>query len=500
VSSSHLRARTRAPNAAPNIHRSGEEAAISHTEVANAVATFRDNALTLLSFMHWIDLPWHSQIILAQGARACNASAIHGGIVRKICVVGQGYVGLPLAMRCVEAGHDVVGYDLDEERVKSLTVGESYVGDVSNEQLTGAIATGRYLASSDETSLTGFDVAVITVPTPLRDRRPDLSLVESSARAVARHIRIGCLVVLESTSYPGTTRELLAPILAEVSGLEPGKDFHLAFSPERIDPGNDVWTLRTTPKLVAGINGSSRAAAATFYSRIVDVIVPVSGLGEAELAKLLENTFRHVNIALVNELAILSHELGINLRESIRAASTKPFGFMPFLPGPGAGGHCLPIDSSYLSWQVQKSLGRSFRFVELANDINTQMPDYVVQRVTRGLNERGQAVKGSQILVLGLAYKRNIGDARESPAVRVTELLLSLGADVRAADPHVPLTYHDIDARVRRVDATSEEAVASDVVILLVDHDAFDLEALVPQCSYFLDCRGRARGPAVEIL
>ncbi|MBL7626410.1 nucleotide sugar dehydrogenase [Frankia nepalensis] len=413
-------------------------------------------------------------------------------------MLGQGYVGLPLAIRCVDVGHNVVGYDVDEDRVKSLAAGESYIEDISARQLAATIATGRYLASSQEEDLTGFDVAVITVPTPLRDGSPDLSFVESSARTLGRHVRPGCLVVLESTSYPGTTQDFLGPVLAEASGLRAGEDFQLAFSPERIDPGNRTWTLRNTPKVVAGVDEASRDAVISFYGQLVETVVPVSGTSEAELTKLLENTFRHINIALVNELAIFAHELRIDLWESIDAAATKPFGFMPFRPGPGVGGHCLPIDPSYLSWRVERSLGRSFRFVELANDINMHMPDYVVQRIAHGLNERGKPVKGSRVLVLGLAYKRNTRDARESPAVRVTELLLSQGADVRAADPHV-LDGH-IDTRVPRVDATPEEAAASDAVVLLTDHDAFDLDAIVPRCSYFLDCRSRVRGHAVEPL
>jgi UDP-N-acetyl-D-glucosamine dehydrogenase len=305
-------------------------------------------------------------------------------------------------------------------------------------------------------------------------------------------------VVLESTSYPGTTQDFLVPILAEGSGLTAGRDFHVAYSPERIDPGNRVWTFQNTPKVVSGCDGSSLAAVRSFYESIVDTVVPVSSPREAELTKLLENTFRHINIALVNELAIFARELGIDLWEAIDAAATKPFGFMPFTPGPGVGGHCLPIDPSYLSWRVKSSLGRSFRFVELANDINDHMPDYVIQRICLGLNRHGKAVNGSRVLALGLAYKKNTGDARESPAVRVVELLLSLGADVRAADPHVEAGH--VDARVRRVEATPEEATNSDVVVLLTDHDVFDVAALASSAPYFLDCRRRASGPSVETL
>jgi UDP-N-acetyl-D-glucosamine dehydrogenase len=312
-------------------------------------------------------------------------------------------------------------------------------------------------------------------------------------------LRPGATVIVESTSYPGTTQERVLPLLEEESGLIAGLDFHLGYSPERIDPGNTSWTLITTPKIVSGIDESSLKAVRTFYDKIVERTVVVSSPREAELAKLVENTFRHVNIALVNELAMLAHDLGIDLWEAIGAASTKPFGFMPFTPGPGVGGHCLPIDPSYLSWRVERALGKSFRFVELAGDINSHMPDYVAHRLMLGLNARSRPVNGARILLLGLAYKKNTGDARESPAVRVAQLLIGMGAEVRAADPHV-VEATVVDGIVTRVDAVPEELSAADAVVLLTDHDAFDFADIVKHARYFFDCRHRVAGENVETL
>ena len=418
--------------------------------------------------------------------------------VQRLTVVGQGYVGLPLAMRAVDAGFAVVGYDVDTHRVRRLLDGDSYVEDVTNEQLAAALASGRFRASSENRSCAGFDVAVVTVPTPLRDGIPDLSFIEDAARALSRFVRPGATVILESTTYPGTTEEMVAPLLADGSGLVAGIDFFVGYSPERIDPGNHTWTLTNTPKVVSGINEASLAAVKGFYDRIVERTVPVSTPKEAELTKLLENTFRHVNIALVNELAMFAADLGIDVWEAIDAASTKPFGFMPFRPGPGVGGHCLPIDPSYLSWRVRRTLGHSFRFVELANDVNEHMPDYVVRRVTNALNERQRSVNGSRILLLGLAYKKNTGDARESPARVVAERLLALGATVRAADPH--LAFDTLDGRIALVKADGDELAAADAVIMLVDHDAFDLEAVASIAPYVLDTRHCLTGPNVEHL
>jgi len=413
-------------------------------------------------------------------------------------VVGQGYVGLPLAMRAVEVGHHVVGFEVDEARVKRLAAAESYVEDIADTELAAALASGRYSPTSSEDDLAGFDVAVITVPTPLTDGVPDLSYIETSAAVLAPRLRAGATVILESTTYPGTTEELLAPILEQGSGLSAGTDFHLGYSPERIDPGNPLWGLVNTPKVVSGIDGPSLAAVKAFYDSVVDRTVAVSTPKEAELTKLLENTFRHVNIALVNELAMFASDLGIDVWEAIEAASTKPFGYLRFTPGPGVGGHCLPIDPSYLSWRVRRRLGHSFRFVELANDVNDHMPDYVVRRLMVALNRRSLALNGARVLVLGLAYKRNTSDARESPSHAVIDRLLGFGADVRVADPHV--VEGRLDARAARVEATGDEVAAADAVVLLIDHDRYDYEA-VATAAYVLDTRHRlAPAPNVEYL
>lgn len=409
-------------------------------------------------------------------------------ITRKLVVVGQGYVGLPLSMRAVEVGYDVVGVEVDKSRVDRLVAGESYVEDVSSAQLRKAFGGGRYRPTLSYDDCRDFDVAVITVPTPLREGNPDLSYIEEAGRSLAPLLRQGAIVVLESTTYPGTTEELLAPILEAGSGLSAGSDFYLGYSPERIDPGNALYGLVNTPKVVSGVNASSLAAVQEFFDDIVQQTVPVSTPREAELTKLLENTFRHVNIALVNELAMFAHDLGIDVWEAIDAAATKPFGFMRFVPGPGVGGHCLPIDPSYLSWQVKRTLGRSFRFVELANDVNDHMPDYVVRRLMLMLNDLGKAVNGSRLLLLGIAYKKNTGDARESPAARIAGLLVGLGAEVRVADPHV-VEAHVPDGIVR-VDMTANEVQSADVVILLTDHDAFDL-SLLATAPKVLDTRHR---------
>ncbi len=412
-------------------------------------------------------------------------------------VVGQGYVGLPLAVRAAEQGMSVVGFDVDEGRITRLAGGSSPVEDIGDERLAAVLADGSYSPTCDPAELAGFDVAVISVPTPLHEGAPDLSYIESAARALAPHLRSGATVVLESTTYPGTTEELVGPLLCAGSGLAPGS-FHLGYSPERIDPGNATWTLENTPKVVSGVDVPSLAAVRAFYDRIVEVTVPVAGTREAELTKLLENTFRHVNIALVNELAVFAHDLGIDIWSAIDAASTKPFGYLRFTPGPGVGGHCLPIDPSYLSWQVKRSLGRSFRFVELANDVNEHMPDYVVSRIVSALNERSLAVRGRRILLLGLSYKRNTGDARETPSRPIAEQLLDLGATVVAADPHV-IDAH-VPPGVGRVEATTGEAAAADLVVVLVDHDDFDLPALVGAASHVLDTRHCTDAPNVEHL
>ncbi len=416
----------------------------------------------------------------------------------KVAVVGQGYVGLPLAVRAVEVGHEVVGLEVDEQRAADLAAGRSYVDDVSSEQLARALASGRYTPSAVVAAAEGYDVAVITVPTPLRESAPDLSYIETAVRDLAPLTRAGATVVLESTTYPGTTQELVVPLLEAGSGLRAGPDVHVGYSPERIDPGNRRWTFVTTPKVVSGIDAASLAAVRAFYDTLVETTVPVATPREAELAKLLENTFRHVNIALVNELAVFAKAMGIDVWEAIDAASSKPFGFMRFTPGPGVGGHCLPIDPSYLSWQVKRELGHSFRFVELANDINDHMPDYVVQRVTDLLNDGARAVRGARVLLAGLAYKKDSGDIREAPSLRVVELLAGRGAHLRAADAHV--AAYRVPDGVQLVPLDAEQVAAADVVVLLTDHSDLDLALLERGGTPVLDTRGVLAGPAVRRL
>ncbi|MDP9073086.1 MAG: nucleotide sugar dehydrogenase [Actinomycetota bacterium] len=421
------------------------------------------------------------------------------GTAQRVVVIGQGYVGLPLAVRAVEVGYDVIGVDIDKSRVARLAAGVSYVEDVSDAALSAALVSGRYRVTTDTAACAGFDVAIITVPTPLRDGIPDLSFIEEAAASLAQHLKPGATVILESTTYPGTTEELVGPMLERGSGLTAGARFHLGYSPERLDPGNPQWTFATTPKLVSGIDSGSLAAVRNFYNTLVEQTVPVSGVREAELAKLLENTFRHVNIALVNELAIFARDLDIDVWEAIDAASSKPFGFLRFTPGPGVGGHCLPIDPSYLSWRVKRRLGRPFRFVELANDINDHMPEYVVRRLIVALNRRRHAVNGSRVLLVGLAYKRNTGDARESPARTIASQLLALGGVVHAADPYV--VEDQVDPAVVRVQLTAAEVSAADAVIVLTDHDVFDLDMVAAHGCLVLDTRHRVPpGPGVEYL
>ena len=418
----------------------------------------------------------------------------------KLVVIGQGYVGLPLAMRAVEAGFDVVGIDADERRVKRLDAAESYVEDISDEALAEARRSGRYLATTDYAAAEGFDICVITVPTPLHEGAPDLRHIASAGRSIAPFVRHGATVVLESTTYPGTTEEFLRPILEEGSGLAAPGGFFLGYSPERIDPGNTRWRLDNTPKVVSGVDAASLARIQAFYAAVVEQVVPVSSTRVAELCKLLENTFRHVNIALVNELSIFAQQLGIDVWEAIDAASTKPFGFMRFTPGPGVGGHCLPIDPSYLSWKVKHSLGHDFRFVELANDINAHMPERVVHRLTLALNQRYKPVNGSRVLLLGLAYKKNAGDCRESPAIEVAQALAKLGAEVRAADPYLDLAHLPAGLRVELTDPTHVELARADAVVILTDHDCFDYELVQRESAFVFDTRNRCRGPNVERL
>ena len=416
----------------------------------------------------------------------------------RLAVLGLGYVGLPLAMRAVEKGYDVVGFDVNKTRVDRLQRGLTFIDDITDEDIAQAVASGRFRPTSDATELAGFDTAVVSVPTPLRDGVPDLSFVEDAARTVAPHVRPGCCVILESTTYPGTTEEVFVPLLERWGGLTAGRDFHVGYSPERIDPSNTTWNFVNTPKIVSGVDEASRTAVADFYASLVDTVVPVKTTTEAELAKLLENTFRHVNIALVNELAMYCDGLGVDVWSVIDAAATKPFGYMRFTPGPGVGGHCLPIDPSYLSWRVRRSLGHAFRFVEIANDVNDHMPEYVVTRITAHLNRRAKAVNGSRLLLVGLAYKKNSGDARHSPAIEVARRLLALGANVSACDPLIDPEH--VPDSVPLVEFGAEQVESADLIVVLTDHDAFDWSLLERRAAHVFDTRNRVGHPDVDTL
>ncbi|HEY9524912.1 MAG TPA: nucleotide sugar dehydrogenase [Thermopolyspora sp.] len=404
-----------------------------------------------------------------------------------LAIVGLGYVGMPLAKEATNAGLRVVGLDVDQRKVNALASGRSHIDDLGDADVEAMLASG-FIATSDEEVLARSAAIVVCVPTPLdEDHRPDLSAVEGAVKAISRQLTPGTLVVLESTTYPGTTDDVVRPLL-ENSGLVAGVDFHLAFSPERIDPGNPKFGLRNTPKVVGGYTAACGERAVAFYSRFVEQVVPVSGTREAEMAKLLENTYRHVNIALVNEMAIFCDELGVDLWEAIEAAATKPFGFQKFLPGPGVGGHCIPVDPSYLSYTVRK-LGYPFRFVELAQEINERMPSYVVARVQRLLNRHRKAVNGSRVLLLGVTYKPDIADERETPAVPVARALLELGADLAFVDPHVK-GWKVGDVTISREEDLATALDAADVTVLLQQHAAFDLGMVEERGALVLDTRG----------
>ena len=421
----------------------------------------------------------------------------------KVLLVGQGYVGLPVSMAAVDAGLHVTGFDTDTSKTELLASGGSHVEDITPATVQAALDSGRYSAASDAATLGEFNVAVITVPTPLTDGAPDLSAVEAAAAMVGERLQPGGLVVLESTTWPGTTTEVVGPILEAKSGLRAGVDFHLGYSPERIDPGNKTWRLENTPKVVGGIDQASTDAVAAFYGAFVHTVVPVGSTEVAELTKLLENTFRHVNIALVNELAMFAHDLDIDIGDAVTAAATKPFGFMSFRPGPGVGGHCLPIDPTYLSWRVRRRLGTSFRFVELANDVNDHMPDYVVRRIQAGLNQRELPVRGRTVLLCGLAYKADTSDARETPTRAIVAGLLSLGAQVLVCDPHVPAEQfpEGADRVTCGPESLHELAARVDATVVLVPHRDFDLAAIAGATPWLLDCTSAApAAPNVERL
>jgi UDP-N-acetyl-D-glucosamine dehydrogenase len=410
-------------------------------------------------------------------------------------VIGLGYVGLPLAVEFARAGFDVVGFDVAADRVDELNSGTSYIPDVSSAHLAEVVKAGRFRASTTPEVLADVDIIDICVPTPLRKTRdPDLSYVVQAVATVATVLRKGQLIILESTTYPGTTDEVVQPALEE-GGLKAGEDFYLAFSPERVDPGNPTFTTKNIPKVVGGINEASTEAAVAFYSRMMDTVIPVSSTRVAEMVKLLENTFRAVNIGLVNELALMCHRMELDVWEVIDAAKTKPFGFMPFYPGPGLGGHCIPIDPFYLSWKARQS-GFEARFIELAGNINGAMPEYVVERVSEALNADRKAINGSRIHIFGVAYKRDVNDMRESPAIDILELLARRGGDVSYTDPYVPQFQHG----AMNLQSVAEEVAADgcDCALIVTDHKVFDYRRIVDTFPLVVDTRNALKGVSSE--
>jgi UDP-N-acetyl-D-glucosamine dehydrogenase len=403
-------------------------------------------------------------------------------------VIGLGYVGLPLALEFARRGVRVTGFDVDPAKVSAIGAGRSYIPDVSDDDLAAAVRAGTLSATVDTAALADMDVVSICVPTPLsKSRDPDVSFVAAALESVCTHLRPGQLIVLESTTYPGMTEEYLKPPL-EKGGLRVGRDVFLAFSPERVDPGNPRFGVKNTPKVVGGVDPESTRLAAAFYRIAVDTVVEVSSAAAAEMAKLLENTFRSVNIALVNEVAIMCDRLGLDVREVVAAAASKPFGFMKFEPGPGTGGHCIPLDPLYLSWKL-RTLEYRARFVELADDVNLSMPRYVVERVVRGLNDERKALKGSRVLVLGVAYKRDVDDTRESPSLEVIRHLVSGGAKVEYADPHVPSL--EVAGRTMKAVTLSPAVLhAFDAVVVATDHRAFPWDVVAREARVIVDARG----------
>ena len=410
----------------------------------------------------------------------------------RVGVIGLGYVGLPLVVEFARSGLQAVGFDIDAGKVASIQRGESYIGDVPTGDVRAVVDSGRLTATTDFSILASVDTVNICVPTPLRKTKdPDLSYVVAAVDEIARHLHAGQLVILESTTYPGTVDEVVQPKL-EAGGLKAGRDFFLAFSPERIDPGNTTWTTRSIPKVVGGVDEVSTRLAATLYERIVDTVVPVSSPRVAEMVKLLENTFRAVNIGLVNELALMCRNLHVDVWEVIDAAGTKPFGFMPFYPGPGLGGHCIPIDPFYLSWKARQS-GFESRFIELAGHVNAGMPRYVVERVADALNSRSQAVNGSRVHLFGMAYKAHVGDVRESPALDIAELLRQHGAIVGYSDPFVR-SVHEGELSFKSIPVEAALANGIDCAVIVTNHQAFDYAEVARRAPVVVDTRNALRG------
>lgn len=414
-----------------------------------------------------------------------------------VAVVGLGYVGLPLALKVADSGFNVTGLDSDPDRVAELVSGRSPLLEIKDEEVRSAVELGGFTASGDVTRLASADVVVICVPTPLQQGAPNVKYIESAAGAVAEHLSDGQLIILESTTYPGTTEELLRDIL-EANGRKVGKDFYLGFSPERIDPGNDTFHLDNVPKVVGGFDPATTRLMELFYGTFVSKIVPVSSPRAAEMTKLLENTYRHVNIALANEMAILCNDLGVDVWEVIDAAATKPFGFQPFYPGPGWGGHCIPVDPSYLSWRVQQ-LGTTARFVELAREFNQVMPTYVFQRIAEALNDRDMNLKAASVLVLGVAYKPDVNDARESPARAIIDKLRRAGADVSFHDPHV----HTLELRggpLTSCELSPARLNAADLVLFHTSHSSYDPHWLAEHSRLIFDTRNYFKGVQGSII
>ncbi|MCD4825909.1 MAG: nucleotide sugar dehydrogenase [Phycisphaerae bacterium] len=410
-------------------------------------------------------------------------------------VVGLGYVGLPLVREFTTGGAKVLGFDVDEKKVKALKAGRSYIEHIPSKVVKDMVKSGLFDATTDFKQLRSPDCILIAVPTPLsKMREPDLKYVEATARAISKTLRKGQLIVLESTTYPGTTREVMLPILEE-SGLKVGKDFFLAFSPEREDPGRKDYTTKTIPKVVGGYNKDSLKAAVACYEIAIDTVVPVSSCEAAEACKILENTYRCVNIALVNELKMLFDRMDIDVWEVIRAAATKPFGFTPFYPGPGLGGHCIPIDPFYLSWKARQ-YNMSTRFIELAGEVNVSMPEYVISKLMDALNDRSKSLKGAKILVLGLAYKKDIDDVRESPSLELIELLRAKGAKVDYNDPHCPHTHkmREYDLKMTSKKLTPKMLAGYDTVLISTDHSSYDYKFIVKHAKLIVDTRNATKG------
>jgi UDP-N-acetyl-D-glucosamine dehydrogenase len=406
----------------------------------------------------------------------------------RVAVLGMGYVGLPFATVFAEAGFEVTGIDPVPEKMERLNRGESYIMDVPTEQVARLVKAGKLKGTSDYSVLKDIDAVAICVPTPLRQTGdPDLSFIINAAEGLAPYVHAGMVVVLESSTYPGTTRELVLPALTEKSGLIAGENLFIAFSPERVDPGREDWTTKNTPKVIGGITEKCTEVSAAWYAQALDKVVPVTSTEVAEMAKLLENTFRMINIGFVNELALMCDRLGVDVWEVIDAAATKPFGFMKFQPGPGLGGHCIPIDPLYLSWKLH-SLNYTARFIELASEINLSMPRFVITKVQDGLNDHQKSLKGSDVLVLGAAYKPDIDDLRESPAIDVIMLLQAKGAKVSYHDPYIPSIKLD-DKKIESVPDVMKAVKSADCVVIITNHKVYDYAAILKESKLIIDTR-----------